>query len=331
MLQTLLDAQSELLGLERLSAADLEAPIAGFPPLEYDDVVRVALAGLRSLDPVLEADGRALFAAERVDAELRPGKQPYAATFATRRDPPAFVGFRQVGTAGSVLTLGHELGHAVALARADAAQPPIARGWPGVLFEVPSVLVEIAAADALAEAYPAHATGVRLALAQNLAWSVFEAMTFCRVELDLYERRSRGVAVTPGAIADAFLHRFGDAYAPAMSIAEADAVVLAGARAGYAVGSRFYGFQYAVGALAALALLEQRSADPAGFGERCVTLLGLGRSAAPVEQLAGLGLDLGPATWDAGLEALARRFAAVVPSQALRGSAGSATRQTPAD
>ncbi len=211
-----------------------------------------------------------------------------------------------------MLTLGHELGHAVALARAAAAQPPIAQGWPGVLFELPSLLAEIAAADALAEAYPSHATGVRLALAQNLAWSVFEAMTFCRVELDLYERRSRGGALTSGAIADAFLHRFGEAYGPALPITELDAVVLAGAKAGYAVGARFYGFQYAVGALVALALLEQRSEDPVGFGERCVALLGLGRSAAPVDQLARFGLDLGPATWSAGLEALARRFSAVV-------------------
>jgi hypothetical protein len=73
---------------------------------------------------------------------------------------------------------------------------------------------------------------------------------------------------------------------------------------------------------------EQRPDDPAGFGERCVELLGLGRSAAPADQLARFGLDLGAATWATGLEALARRFAAVAPNR-LPGPDETAMRQMP--
>ena len=199
-----------------------------------------------------------------------------------------------------MLTLGHELGHAVALARAAAAQPPIARGWPGVLFELPSLLAEIAAADALAEAYPAHATGVRLALAQNLAWSVFEAMTFCRVELDLYERRSRGAALTSGAIADAFLHRFGEAYGPALPITERDAVVLAARRRdtrsarGSTASSTPSGPSWRWRCSSSAPRIRSASASAAS---RCSASDG---ASAPVDQLARFGLDLGPATWERG-------------------------------
>jgi oligoendopeptidase F len=315
-LQTLLSDQATQLGLGRLAAADMDAQLPGLPQLGYGEVARVALSGLRELDPVLESDARKLFALERIDAETRPGKQPYAVTFNTRLDPPAFVAFRAAGQAASVLTLGHELGHAVALARCAAAQPPIARGWPGVLFEVPSLLAEIATADALVDAYPEHLDVIRLTLSQVLVWSVFEGMTFCRVELDLYERRDRGEALTAGVITDAFEHRFGETYGPAMSVTTTDAAVLAGMKAGYAIGFRFYGFQYAIGALVALAALGVRRTDPEGFGQRCVELFARGRSVAPSAQLVPFGLDLGPATWNAGLDELELLF-------------GVTTRQTP--
>jgi oligoendopeptidase F len=306
----LLRRQAELLGLRVVRVADAEAPPPGLPTLSYAEVADLAVEGLDALAPRLGDDARALLASGRVDGETRAGKQRYAVTFATRLQPPAFVGFRYTGAAANVPLLGHELGHAVALSRSAAAQPPIAHGWPGVAFEVPSLVGEIAAGDAFAARYPESGGAIRLVAAQGLAWAVFESLAYCRVELDLYEARSRGEVLTGDRIQTAFERRFGELYGPEVGFGPADALVALGQWSGYGIASRFYSFQYAVGALAALSLHARRDADPERFAVEYLAFLGEGRSAAPADQLRRLGLDLGSAAlWEQGFAELERRFA----------------------
>ncbi len=308
----LLELQAELLGIQDFQVADADAPLPGMPPLSYSEVTDLAVAGLGSLAPVLGDDARRLVELGRVDGETRSGKQPYAVTFSTRLDPPAFLSYRFTGSPGNVPLLGHELGHAVALARSSDAQPPIARGWPGVVFEVPSLTAEIAAGDALVAAFPEHAQLCRLVAGQDLAWSAFETVAFCRVEIDLYETRAGGTILTADVIRDAFRRHFGDLYGPGVTFNDRDALVTMGGWANYAMHSRFYNFQYAVGALVALALHARRREDPERFATDYVAFLSEGRSSSPAAQLERFGLTLGDrAVWEAGYDELDRRFAAV--------------------
>lgn len=315
--QRLLRRQAERLGLRAVHVADAEAPPPGLPTLSYAEVAELAVEGLGALAPRLGDDARALLVSGRVDGETRSGKQRYAVTFATRLQPPAFVAFRYTGAAANVPLLGHELGHAVALARSAAAQPPIAHGWPGVAFEVPSLVGELAAGDAFVARYPDCAREIRLVAAQSLGWAVFESLAYCLVELDLYELRSRGEVLTGDRIQTAFGHRFGELYGPEVAFDAPDALVALGQWAGYGIPSRFYSFQYAVGALVALVLLARRDADPERFAVDYVAFLGEGRSASPADQLRRLGLELGSdALWEEGFAELERRFALVVETTA---------------
>lgn len=311
--QRLLRAQAELLDLGVVQVADADAPPPGLPQLAYREVAELAVAGLESLSPTLGEDARRLVSGGRVDGETRAGKQQYAVTFATRLDPPAYVAFRFTGAAANVPLLGHELGHAVGLARAAAAQPPIARGWPGVVFEVPSLVGEIAAGDAFAEAHPEHARAIRLVAAQDLGWSVFETIATCHVESDLYAARAGGGVLSGAVVLAAFQRRFGELYGPDVAFDERDALVALGSWASYGIASRFYNFQYAVGALVALALHARRADDPERFAVDYVAFLAAGRSASPAEQLRRFGLELGsPEVWQAGLAELERRFEAAI-------------------
>jgi oligoendopeptidase F len=307
--QALLAGLARRLGLATFAVADVEAPLPGLPTLAHRDVVGLALAGLGALHPVLEEDGRDLVERRRIDGETRPGKQQYAVTTTTRLTPPAFLAYRYTGQAANVMLLGHELGHAVALARAAVGQPPIGRGWPGVAFEVPSLVAEIAAGDAFVDAHPGLARELRLVQAQDLGWSVFESIAFCLVELDVYATRAGGEILTGELLQGAFRRRFAELYGPDVAVGDEDALVAFGSWANYAIPARFYNFQYAVGALVALALHARRQDDPEAFGERYVAYLAAGRSASPVSLLAPFGLDLGPETWAEGLRELERRFA----------------------
>lgn len=306
----LLRRQAALLGLDPLETGDVDAEPRGLPAVSLEETWATAVEGLRSLAPSLAADAEGLRAARRVDLEDRPGKQPYAVTFCTRLDPPAFLALRFTGRATNVTTLGHELGHAVALGAMRRAQPPVSRGWPGVAFEVPSLLGEIATGDVFAaRAAPEHRAGVRLVAAQDLAWSVFEAVAFCRVELDLYAARASGRRLTAERILEALGEQFGALVQPVCAFGERDALVAMAGWANYAAGYRFYNFQYTVGALCALALMRRRSADEERFAAELPRFLARGRSASPAEQLAPFRLELGSrGLWDEGLAELRDRF-----------------------
>lgn len=313
-----LDAQREFLGLDAIRAADREASV-DVRALTPREVAEIAVAGLRSLHPTLGADAEELVALGRIDGETRPGKQRYAITYATHLRPPCFIGFRYTGRLSNVTLLGHELGHAVAIARAAAAQPPLGRGWPGVIFELPSEMGELAAGDAFCVLRPELAREMLLPALQDTLWATFQTLAFCQVELDLYAARADGTPLTADLIEEAFRCRFRELYGDAVLYDELDARVDLGTWANYAVADRFYNFQYSVGVLAALALQPHRRADPERFGEDYVSMLGLGRSAAPAEQLARFGLELGAPTWAAGLTELEQRVDAACA--VLRGSA----------
>ena len=223
-------------------------------------------------------DGQAALRRDLLDA-ARPARVPL---------------LRFTGAPANVPLLGHELGHAVALARSAAAQPPIARGWPGVVFEVPSLTAEIAAGDAFVAAHPEHAQAIGFVAAQDLAWSAFETLAFCQVELDLYETRAGGTILTADVIRDAFRQRFGELYGPGVAFDDRDALVAMGGWANYSMHSRFYNFQYAVGALVALALHARRREDPGAVRGRTTSRFSpKGRRSSPAAQLERFGLVLG--------------------------------------
>jgi oligoendopeptidase F len=302
--------QEALLDVDAFVPADADAEPPGLPPVTAEDAWTASVAGLAALASPLADQADELRAAGRVDLADRQGKQAYAATFCTALDPPAFVGMRFSGRAAHVGTVGHELGHAVALGSMRRAQPPVARGWPGALFEVPSLLCELATGDALVgAAEERHRDALDVVGAQDLAWCVFEAIAFCRVELDLYRARAAGEVLTADRILAACRERFGALFGAVCPFSERDALVSMTAWANYATGAgyRFYNFQYAVGALCALALLDRRARDEERFGHDLLRFLAYGRRVSPSEQLAVFELDLGPELWARGLDAFEAR------------------------
>ncbi|MSO57493.1 MAG: hypothetical protein EXQ77_00440 [Thermoleophilia bacterium] len=309
----LLDVQADLLGVDTLVGADVDAEPSGLPAIGWEDAWAASVAGLRALHGPLGEEAEALLAAGRVDLQSRAGKQAYAVTFQTRLDPPAYLSASFGGRVSNVTTIGHELGHAVALGAARRARAPIARGWPGVVFEVPSLLGELATGDVLtATARPEHRPGIAVATLQDICWSVFEATAFCRVELALYADRAGGRSLTAERILGALREGWRTLLGPRVTVSEEDALVAMASWAGYGVSYRFYNFQYAVGALTALALLGRRTADPERFAAELPPFLAGGRVASPTALLAPFGLELGSrALWDEGLVELGRRIESV--------------------
>jgi oligoendopeptidase F len=308
----LLSRQAAALDVRPLLVADTEGEPASVAPIGWEEAWEVAVAALDDLDPRLGDDARALLRLGRVDVAPRPGRQLYAVTCRTVLDPPAYLALWFTGRVTGVTTLGHELGHAVALGAAFRAQPALGRGWPRGALEVPSILAEIATGDRLVLERPDDAAAVRLVAARDLSWAVFEAVASCRAELELYAERRAGQMLTPERICAAYAAAMAPLFPPGVAFGDREALFLAFGWASWAIASRFYNYQYAVGALTALALAARRRESPDEFRAAYPRFLGSGRSASPAEQLRPLGVELGsPALWHEGLDELARRVAGI--------------------
>jgi oligoendopeptidase F len=308
----LLSRQAAMLGVRPLLVADTEGEPAGVAPIAWEQAWEVAVAALGDVDPLLVDDAQALLQLGRVDVAPRPGRQLYAVTCRTALDPPAYLALWFTGRVTGVTTLGHELGHATALGAAHRSQPALGRGWPRGALEVPSILAEIVTGDRLVLERPSDASAVRVVAARDLSWAVFEAVASCRAELELYAERRAGRMLTPERIRAAYAAAMAPLYPAGVPFGDREALFLAFGWAPWAIGSRFYNYQYAVGALTALALSARRREHPDGFGASYLRFLACGRSVSPAEQLRPLGVELGsPALWHEGLDELERRVADV--------------------
>ncbi|MEN3358339.1 MAG: oligoendopeptidase [Mycobacteriales bacterium] len=298
--------KAELLGLPRLPAADLRAPISGLRPIRYDEAVGLVIGAFEHYLPDTAPVVRELFAGGYVDAEPRPGK--YGGAFCRSRRPgePPCILLSYFETFNDLTKLAHEVGHAVHFVLAGRRQTPLTFDACDALNEVPPALAELLVADWTIGQEPDPA--VRTAMAARRLDTVIEAVfmpTFLtRFEEAGYGLRAAGGTLTDEGLRELWTEHSGPLYAPAVDLP---------ARWGlhwplvpHLVPEPFATYPYAFAWLIGLRLRRRLYRDGAGFAARFTDFLGRGGSAPPLEQLADLGVDpTDPGTWRAGLDEFA--------------------------
>jgi oligoendopeptidase F len=292
-------AKARLLGLPRLRTADILAPLPAAPPLPFAEARTTLVQAFARLDPGLGAEVDAVFAERRIDAELRDGKDGSIFCAHPVSDGPGYVFCTYAGDAKGLYDLAHELGHALAFARAGRAHGPLGFAPGLALCEVPSTFAELVALERVATRRDLVASWLDGCV--DLVWW---AADMCRFEQDLCTRRAAGETLTAGRIGEAWGRRVEWRYGDAVEVS--DAIRREWVYASHVVGDRFYNYAYVLAYLVALSLLDSWRADPAAFAARFVPFLGAGDVEPPAAQLARLGIDLAsPATWERGLDVLA--------------------------
>jgi oligoendopeptidase F len=216
------------------------------------------------------------------------------------------------GTARSVSTLAHELGHAYHN-EALYAVPPAQRRVPMTLAETASTFAEalVREASLASETDP----GRRLRL---LDGSLSDALAFlCNIparfelELALYRMRAEG-PLDPEALCAETEAIFRKWYGP--SVASVDPMFWASKLHFFIPTLAFYNFPYTFGYLFAnLVYAHFRPLGAQGFPAYTDLLRRTGDAWAEPVARAGLGVDLGdPATWMAALKPVERDFDAFV-------------------
>jgi pepF/M3 family oligoendopeptidase len=108
-----LERKAKLLGLEKLSWYDVDAPLnSANSKMSYDEAAQFIVEQFKTLSPKMAAFSEKAFLDGWVEAEDRSGKRPggFCTGFPTKKETRIFMTFS--GTPSNVSTLAHELGHA---------------------------------------------------------------------------------------------------------------------------------------------------------------------------------------------------------------------------
>jgi oligoendopeptidase F len=298
--------KARAMGLPVLDYWDRNAPLETTAPKTYgwDEARGMVLESFAGLAPRFAETAAAFFTQPWIDARPRPGKQSgaYSHPVAANRHPYVFLNY--MGERRDVLTLAHELGHAV--------HQTLTRPLGTLLAETPLTLAETASIFGeglvferlLANARPDERRDLLAGKIEDGINTVVRQIAFHRFETRFHAARREG-ELAPDEIAALFLQIMEESLGPAVKL-----------NAGYEhywayvshfVHSPFYVYAYAFGDLLVRGLMEKRREDPAAFAPLYEQLLAGGGAKTYVEALAPFGLDpRKKAFWAAGMKQLER-------------------------
>jgi oligoendopeptidase F len=298
--------KAKLMGRNALDYWDRNAPLDTSRPRTYgwDEARAMVLDSFADLAPKFADTARTFFSQPWIDARPRPGKQSGAYSHPVSAEKHPFVFLNYMGERRDVLTLAHELGHAVHQTLC-APLGTLLADTPLTLAETASIFGEgLVFERLLAEASKEERLGLLAGRIEDGLNTVVRQIAFHRFEARFHAARLQG-ELSPDDIGSLWLEIMAESLGPAVRL-----------NAGYQhywayvshfVHAPFYVYAYAFGDLLVRGLMEKRREDPAAFAPLYEDLLAAGGTRTYVEALKPFGLNpREKAFWAAGCRQLER-------------------------
>ncbi|HEX7759977.1 MAG TPA: M3 family oligoendopeptidase [Caulobacteraceae bacterium] len=298
--------KAKVMGRKVLDHWDRNAPLTSAQPRRYgwDEAKAIVLESYASLAPKFAEAAQVFFARPWIDARPRPGKQSgaYSHPVTSERHPYVFLNY--MGERRDVLTLAHELGHAVHQTLA-APKGTLLADTPLTLAETASIFGEgLVFERLLAEAKGEERKALLAGKIEDGLNTVVRQIAFHRFETRFHGQRAHG-ELDPQQIGALWLEVMGESLGPAIRLNRGYEHYWA--YVSHFVHAPFYVYAYAFGNLLVEGLMEARRKDPAGFTPLYEALLSAGGVNTYVEALAPFGLDpRQKAFWASGCKSLER-------------------------
>jgi oligoendopeptidase F len=282
--------KAKAMGKRVIDYWDRNAPLTTEDPRRYDwaQARSMVLGAFAGLSPRFEAAAETFFQKPWIDAAPRPGKQSgaYSHPVTASRHPYVFLNY--MGERRDVLTLAHELGHAVHQTLA-APQGTLLADTPLTLAETASIFGEgLVFERLLAEATGPERKALLAGKIEDALNTVVRQIAFHRFETRFHHERAKS-EVAPERIGQIWREVMGESLGPAVRLNPGYEHYWA--YVSHFVHAPFYVYAYAFGNLLVEALMEARRADPVAFTPLYEALLAAGGARTYVEALAPFGLD----------------------------------------
>jgi oligoendopeptidase F len=294
--------KAQLLGMERLGYAHMRAPISASSDIPYPIAIETVAKAFDGLDPEAGSMVRELAAGGHVDPEPRAGKQIGASCRSLGPGRPPQILLSYFGTAEDVVSLGHEMGHALQFTLAGREHNGLSFDAPLALNEIAPAFTELLVQDRLIDdaADPAARRLLAAKRVETAIDALFMSTFLTRFETRAHQLRAEGNALTDARIQALWVECGKQFYGLHVELPKRWGLHWTLVR--HLTHERFYSYTYAFARLLGLDLYARFQRDPIGFGPRFLDFLGRGGTAGPTEQLADLGVDLTtPDTWRSGL------------------------------
>ncbi|USK73498.1 M3 family oligoendopeptidase [Peribacillus frigoritolerans] len=289
-----LKRKAELLDLDELSWADLDAPLAVTAEskvMDYQEGADFIIQQFSKFGSQLANFTRKAFEDSWIEAEDRPGKRPggFCTGFPLNKQSRIFMTYS--GTPSNVSTLAHELGHAFhSYAMRDIH--PLNRSYAMNVAETASTFAEMVVADAAVKEAASEEEKLVL-LEDKIQRSVSLLMNIHArylFETRFYDERKQGY-VSAERLNELMVDAQKEAYGDALS--DYNPTFWASKLHFYITGVPFYNFPYTFGYLFSLGIYANALKEPEGFEEKYIALL-KDTGSMKVEDLAEkhLGVDL---------------------------------------
>jgi oligoendopeptidase F len=282
--------KAKALGKTALDYWDRNAPLDEAPPRRYEwgEARALVLQSFSQLAPAFADRARRFFDQPWIDAKPRPGKSSGAYSHPLTADRHPYVFLNYMGERRDVLTLAHELGHAVHQTLA-APLGTLLADTPLTLAETASIFGEgLVFERLLAEAGPVERRALLAGKIEDGLNTVVRQIAFHRFETRFHAARIHG-ELSAEQIGGLWLEVQGESLGPAVKLNGGYEHYWA--YVSHFVHAPFYVYAYAFGDLLVSGLMEKRREDPVAFAPLYEALLAAGGSKTYTEALSPFGLD----------------------------------------
>ncbi|MES2340288.1 MAG: M3 family oligoendopeptidase [Pseudomonadota bacterium] len=298
--------KARLMGRKTLDYWDRNAPLDTGAQRTYDwgQAKGMVLESFADLAPRFADTAKVFFDQPWIDARPRAGKQSGAFSHPVTAERHPYVFMNYMGERRDVLTLAHELGHAV---HQTLCQPlgTLLADTPLTLAETASIFGEgLVFERLLAGAPKAERLGLLAGQIEDGLNTVVRQIAFHRFESRFHAARVEG-ELAPDQISAIWLETMGESLGPAIKLNQGYEHYW-----GYVshfAHAPFYVYAYAFGDLLVRGLMEKRREDPVAFAPLYEDLLAAGGTRTYVEALRPFGLNpREKAFWAAGMTQMER-------------------------
>jgi oligoendopeptidase F len=298
--------KAKVMGRKTLDYWDRNAPLDTAAPRTYgwEEAKSMVLESFSDLAPKFADTAQTFFTHPWIDARPRTGKQSgaYSHPVTANRHPYVFMNY--MGERRDVLTLAHELGHAVHQTLC-APLGTLLADTPLTLAETASIFGEgLVFERLLAGASKQERMGLLAGKIEDGLNTVVRQIAFHRFETQFHAMRQEG-ELAPEDISALWLEVMAESLGPAVKLNPGYEHYWA--YVSHFVHAPFYVYAYAFGDLLVRGLMEKRREDPKTFAPLYEDLLAAGGTRTYVEALKPFGLNpREKAFWAAGMSQLER-------------------------
>ncbi|WP_335872730.1 M3 family oligoendopeptidase [Bacillus sp. 2205SS5-2] len=267
-----LNRKAKLLGKDKLSWSDLDAPVStATSEMTFDEGAHFIQKHFRKFGPEMADFAKQAFENEWIEAEDRPGKRPggFCTLFPLSEQSRIFMTYS--GSMSNVATLAHELGHAF---HSYALRPmhTLNRNYAMNVAETASTFAEMIVADAAVK--EATTEKEKIALVEDklqrsvaLFMNIYARFLF---ETKFYEERRQGI-VSAKRLNELMEGAQKEAYGEALS--DYHPHFWASKLHFYITSVPFYNFPYTFGYLFSLSIYAKALEEGEGYEEKYMNLL----------------------------------------------------------